>query len=235
MSGHDFSERLGALLDGELPPAVAAKLTAHLAICPDCARHLAELGALRAALAGTVPETAVSADLSARIVETLDIAATEPPRTVRFRPRIRAGSVLPFVAGLAVAAALMFAILPRHGVTGDLIAVRDAALRGTVTAVSGAPAPAPAPAVAGFRLVASRNDVIAGHRARVLIYDRRGQTVTLCIWKADGEPAHGVREARYRGMTIDYWNDGTDEFWAASAGPADGLRPFVRKVRKNRS
>jgi anti-sigma factor RsiW len=52
MSGEHPHERLNALLDGELPPAEAAALSAHLAACGDCLRTLRELAGLRADIAG---------------------------------------------------------------------------------------------------------------------------------------------------------------------------------------
>jgi anti-sigma factor RsiW len=83
------------------------------------------------------------------------------------------------------------------------------------------------PAVAGFRLAAARADIVAGHPTHVFTFMRANQTVTLCIWAANGEPAHGVRNAVYRGMAIRYWNDGKQEYWAATAGPEATLDDFV--------
>ena len=88
------------------------------------------------------------------------------------------------------------------------------------------------PAVPGYRLVGARGDVIAGHDARVFVYEQGGARITLCIWPAGVEPAHPVRQAIYRGTAIRYWNDGHDEFWAASPEPGEGLPAFVSAVRR---
>jgi anti-sigma factor RsiW len=81
--------------------------------------------------------------------------------------------------------------------------------------------------VPGFQLTASRMDEVAGHLAQVAYYTRDGQTIVLCIWPANGEPAHGVKTAEYRGMAIKYWNDGDHEYWAASLSPGADLQKFV--------
>jgi hypothetical protein len=51
VSGH-VEDRLSAFLDGELAPAERGTVQAHLADCPACSAHLAELAALDAAARG---------------------------------------------------------------------------------------------------------------------------------------------------------------------------------------
>ena len=137
------------------------------------------------------------------------------------------------LAAAAIAATVAVVVLPRQDKTVDLVAVRDATLRSAL--VAGTPLAEPAPTVAGFSLIEEHADVVAGHAARVLVYGRDGGTVTLCIWKADGEPAHGLRSIMFRGIAIRYWNDGTEEYWAASAGPAAGIRAFLDALRPDRN
>jgi len=227
MSCADFTESLNALLDGELSPQQAATLSSHLAHCPACTQTLAELAELRAGLAQLVPEADVPAELQARIEALL---ADEASRVVPFKPSARAW--LPNRAGwiaaaVAIAAALMLAFIPRHDETKDLMSVRDAALRGGPAVY----ASASYPAVEGFKLIRSRTDEVAGHLAQVADYTRGSQTITLCIWPANGEPAHGIEHADYRGMAISYWNDGRNEYWAASATPGAGLQDFVAALK----
>jgi anti-sigma factor RsiW len=229
-------EELSALLDGELPPSGVASLTEHLTTCPVCAQRLAELGALRAALAEAVPEEDVSPEFLGRITHALDHAVESAAPVLPFRRGLRPPRVRSFALGLAaaaIAAMVVFAVLPRQDKTVDLMAVRDAALRSTLG--GGAPLAGPALTVAGFRLIGAHADIIAGHPSRVMVYARQGETVTLCIWKAHGEPAHGLRMSVFRGVAIRYWNDGIDEYWAAGAGPAEGLQAFVDAVRMARS
>jgi anti-sigma factor RsiW len=218
MSCEHLHEQLNALLDGELPPAEAAALAAHLADCPDCARTLQELAELRVAIAG-LEEEEVPPGLEARI---LAMTADEPAKILPFRPRWRQLGLL--AATAALAAGLTLSLRPEDK-TPDFMAVRDAALRGGVTQL------ASGPSVPGFTLTSARNDVVAGHHAQVAVYVRGGTSFTLCIWPAGREKAHGVRNAVFRGMDITYWNDGHSEYWVASPAPAPGMADFVQAVR----
>lgn len=231
---------LSALLDGELEAAELAELTAHIAACPDCARRLAELGALSAMLADAVPEEKISPDFLARIEAALDAEAAIAPVqagaiVLPFRRRVPAlrGFILG-AAAAALAASMFFTSLKPPGNIVDLAAVRDTALRGSVRLTASA-VPADAPVIPGYRLASARGDIVAGHAARVLAYATAQQSITLCIWKANGEPAHGPREGSYRGMNIVYWNDGAEEYWAASSLPVAQIAAFGQLVRNAQS
>ena len=221
MNCDDRELQLNALLDGELPAAEMAVLTGHLAGCPECARRLAQLGGLRAALAAAVPEEEISPEFYARISRSLDRESGGLRHLVWVR---RFGLV---AVGAAMAAMVTLAVLPDRNKTGELMAVRDAILRDGAAGVIGAAAPV----VAGFRVLEARQDVVAGHLTQVVAYQQGDRSVTLCIWPAGGEPAHGVRQAEYRGTLISYWNDGRLEYWAASTGRATVLASFVAAVR----
>jgi anti-sigma factor RsiW len=227
MSCDDRFEQVSALLDGELAAAELGQLTAHLAACPACAQLLAELGALRAALAQAVPEEEISGDFLRRVETALAAEPQPAPRVLAFRRRRVIG---PFALGAAAAAiaAMLFTTLQPAKNIADLAAVRDAALRGN--AAIGVSVPA-APPPAGYSLAFARSDVVAGHAAEVLTYTRQGQPFTLCIWKANGEPPHGLRQGRYRGMNIAYWNDGREEYWVAAEQPAAAVAAFAGRVK----
>jgi anti-sigma factor RsiW len=235
MSHAKYSEQLSAMLDGELAPADMAALTVHLASCPDCARHLAELAALRAALHDEIPEEEVSPDFYEKISGLLDQQTSMPAREVKaanviaFKPgpvRRNAGWIAPVTA---IAAMLVVLLLPHHDETEDLMSVRDAALRGSVSQMVASNTAGPT--VEGFRRASARSDIVAGHPAQVFAYTRANQTVTLCVWSANGEPAHGIRNAVYKGMAISYWNDGKQEYWVATTGPATTLNDFVAAMK----
>jgi len=235
MSHAQYSEQLSAMLDGELAPADMAALTVHLAACPDCAKHLAELAALRAALHDEIPEEEVSPDFYAKISGLLDQPISKPEPDVeapnvialKLRPvRRNAGWI---AAVSAIAAMLMVLLLPHHDETKDLMSVRDAALRGSLSQMVASNMAGPT--VDGFRLADARSDIVAGHQAQVFAYMRANQTVTLCVWSANGEPAHGIRNAVYKGMAISYWNDGQQEYWVATAGPVTTLNDFVAALK----
>lgn len=229
MSHAQHAEQLSAMLDGELSPAALASLTLHIAACAACAQRLAELAALRAALQEEFPETDVTPEFYEKIARLLD-DARHPAAPLPFRPRPMRRPLAWLAGSGAIAATLVVLLMPHHDVTKDLMSVRDAALRGSISqevAVNQA-----APMIAGFRLTAARSDLVAGHPATVLDYAKKNQTITLCIWAAHGEPAHGVRTAGYKGMTISYWNDGRQEYWAATTGIPAALDDFVAALRR---
>lgn len=232
MTCDDRIEQISAMLDAELPAQELAALTAHIAGCPVCARTLAELGGLRAALAETIPEEPVSGDFAARIEQSLQKASRPPSRRdLAFPWRFAGGRTGWLVAAASIAAMVVFALWPhRHDESLDLGGVRDAALRAALTATQ--EAAVGGPALPGYRVVAARADVIAGHEAQVLVYTQGAERITLCIWPAGQEASHPVRQSAYRGMAIRYWNDGRSEYWAASVLPAEGLARFVDKIMR---
>jgi anti-sigma factor RsiW len=231
MKHESYSEQLNAMLDGELRASEIAPLARHITTCHDCAKHLTELIALRAALQQEYPVEDVSSEFYAKIAGLLDskIEQSDSPNVIPFRPRSGRRRIAWLAAGTAIAAMLAILLLPHQNATQDLTSVRDAALRGSVSqtvAVNNA-----GPVIPGFRLVASRSDIVAGHPARVLAYSKDSQTITLCIWSANGEAAHGVRHAVYKGMAISYWNDGQKEYWAATTGTNGLLENFVTAAK----
>jgi anti-sigma factor RsiW len=140
--------------------------------------------------------------------------------------------VLPWLsAGAAIAAMLAVTLFPHRDNSKDLMSVRDAALRAATGPQIAADATAPA--LPGFRLAATRTDIVAGHPAKVLHYTLANQNVTLCVWPAGSEPRHGIRTARYEGMSIDYWNDGTQEYWAITDGPPSALKKFISEYKES--
>jgi anti-sigma factor RsiW len=225
MSCEDRTLQINAFLDGALSPPEAAALTAHLTTCPSCGQMLHELAALRAAMAELDVDEVPSAELVARVHALVDAPPGKVPgKVVVLRPYRR------MAAGLAVSAALAATLLlllfPGKDVRPDLMSVRDAALRVSVSET----AETRAPAVPGFTLISARQDQVAGHLAQVAVYRRAAETITLCSWPAGREPAHGVVNAVYRGMAISYWNDGRTEYWAASNAPRPALPDFVRAL-----
>ncbi len=239
MSCDERLVQLSALLDGELRAAEVAELTTHLAVCPDCARRLAELGRLRAALADAVPEEEISAAFLARIEAALNAATPAPasaqvlPFVPRRRPDLRA-FVLGAVAAAAAAMLLFTSMKPPKNII-DLAAVHDASLRGGAIGLGKSAGPTDMPGIPGFELASAHRDIVAGHAAEVLAYTAPQGSITLCIWKANGEPAHTPREGNYRGTNIMYWNNGREEYWVAGSLPMQTIEAFGQLVRSGQS
>jgi anti-sigma factor RsiW len=231
MNHESYSEQLNAMLDGELRATDIVPLARHITACQDCAKQMSELIALRAALQQEYPAEGVSSEFYAKIAGLLDREMQQPESSnvIPFRPRQLRRRIAWLAAGTAIAAMLAIVAVPHQNATQDLMSVRDAALRGSMSstvAVNNA-----GPIIPGFLLTASRSDIVAGHAARVLAYAKDSQTITLCIWSANGEAAHGVRNAVYKGMAISYWNDGGQEYWAATTGTTGLLENFVTAAK----
>lgn len=227
MSCEDRTLELNALIDGELPPEAQAGLLGHIATCPNCAAELAGLMMLRARLARLAPIEQPAEALTKRI----DRAITSSAIARSSRWLILAG-----VGGLAMAAAIFLMLLPRHDEAPTIRAVVDAARRQAIpqaaivladTRTGGADAwfsrhhlatpPVPDLTPAGFRFLGCRTDIVAGHRASILVYGDAGQRVTLEVWPAAGEAAHKVRSGTADRHAVVYWNNGRSEFWVSGA------------------
>ncbi len=233
MNCEDWTLHINAFLDADLSAPEVASLTAHLSTCPACVQMLGELAAVRGAIAALDVDEVPSAALVARVHAIVD-GRPGKARALRPRWRPRWRPLWPWATGLAASMALAASVLlmlpPAKNVQPDLMSVRDAALRVSLAQE----AAAKVQAVPGFILVSSRQDLVAGHVAQVAVYRRGDAVITLCAWSAGREPAHGVINAHYRGMAISYWNDGREEYWAASAAPGSDLGAFVQAMHGTR-
>jgi anti-sigma factor RsiW len=229
MSCEDRALELNALIDGELPPKAEAGLLDHIPTCPSCAAELAGLMMLRARLAKLAPVEQPAEALTERIDRAITSQAAGRPRQRLILAGAGAG-------GLALAAAIFLMLLPRHDEAPTIRAVVDAALRQEIpqaaivladTRTGGADAwfsrhrlatpPVPDLTPAGFRFLGCRTDIVAGHRASILVYGDAGRLVTLEVWPAGGEAAHKVRSDVADRRAVAYWNNGRSEFWVSGA------------------
>ncbi len=92
--------------------------------------------------------------------------------------------------------------------------------------------PAPDLRGAGFRYLGCRADVVAGHRAAILVYGAAGGTISVLAWPAGGEGAHPPRAARAGGLAVLYWSDGRLEYWVTGARAAAVAR-LARDYRRS--
>ncbi len=241
----DREPALNGLIDGALTAAEARQTVAHLAACPGCAAGLAELLALRAEIAALAPEEPAPEAVRSRIAAA--IAAPIGPTHPRSAPPATWRRAA-LAGGLALAAAIALAVFATAppGEGPPLRALADATIRNELPrpqtakrSVAAAwfvrhdltPPPVPRLDQAGFDFVGFRADLVAGHRAAVLIYGRNGKRLSLFAWPAGaGEGPHPPRTARARAMTVIYWNDGRTEFWAVGTDP-DTIAAFAAAYR----
>lgn len=100
-------ERLSAYMDGELPAAEAHRMEAHLAVCEECRRELAELRRLQALLRG-LPEPRLPRSFTLPVTGSVPVPAAEArrERETQRRQRPVAARAAQWAGGVAAAAGL---------------------------------------------------------------------------------------------------------------------------------
>jgi anti-sigma factor RsiW len=236
-------------VDGELQPADAARVAAHLEHCRTCAGTQAQLLALSAHVRRDAPRYQASDALHAAV--RASIAAATPALRPERRLRATAVRSASFGAGFALAACLaLFVLLPRDLLPGDggvpdaVVAAHIRALQPghlmdvvstdqhTVKPWFDGRLPFAPPvkdfAAAGFPLAGGRLDYLAGRMAAALVYRRGQHVIDLFAWPGteppDGSPASGGRG----GYNFLRWRQGGMTFWAVSDLNAQELADFAR-------
>jgi len=209
-----------AYLDGELDPAAALAIEAHLAECAECSALIAANGSLSAALRQVPRRHAAPHGLEARIQRALDGVDDQPARE-HWRNRVRrfvvarrqwlGGAAAGIVFAGAVAAALVLALSPSDkdevldelagANTRTLIAQHPvdiessdvAKLRPWFTRRVALAPPIADLSAAGFQLVGGRAEFIDGKRVAALIYLHDTHYLSLLVWSSyDSEVEPGV-------------------------------------------
>jgi anti-sigma factor RsiW len=228
---------LHALADGELDAGNAVALEAHVASCAGCAAELADIRALKRALADARPAYAAPASLAQRIEQAIaseEAAARPAPPRRRFAVEtwVLGGSISALAASLA-----LFVLMPAGPsiesqlVDGQLRSLQAAHLVDVVTSnrhvvkpwfngrIDFAP-PVVELADQGFPLAGGRLDHLAGRAVAALVYRRHAHVINVFVWPGD---AAAMPQAEHRdGYTLIRWGQGGLVFWAVSdVDPAD--------------
>lgn len=224
-------------VDGELEPAEAARVAAHLQTCPACARVQARLLDLSARLRETPRHHAPA--LLRKAVR--DRVGRRPVRggmaAMRWRSAIGAAGVM-LAAGLA-----LFAVLPGGDAMPDwIVAAHIRALQPdhltdvvsseqhTVKPWFAGRLPFAPPvqdlSARGFPLTGGRLDYVPGNTAATLVYRRREHVIDLFIWPAGGEDRVSGAGGR-EGYNYVRWRAGDMAFWAVSDLNAKELGEFA--------
>jgi anti-sigma factor RsiW len=261
MTGETCAEMhllIQADLDGELAPAEAARVGAHLDSCAACAGVQARLlglsGRLRRELPYHAAPEALQAAVRARIAATTvpqapvgaPAHAARPSWWSRL-PRPRIGLGMPFGAGFAVAAGLALLLaLPRDGgglpdavVAGHIRALQPGHLMDVASTDQHTVKPwfdgrlDYAPPVkdlkdAGFPLAGGRLDYLAGRPVAALVYQRRQHVIDLFVWPDGGHVDRAPSTGSRSGYNSVRWSRDGMAFWAVSDLSADELADFVR-------
>ena len=241
-------------VDGELLPADAARVAAHVAACADCAEVQGQLLALTDQFrAATLYRPAPDA-LRAAVLRRLDATGEDltPGRTGSWRAGLMAilrnplRLAAPFGTGFALAAILLLVLLPpgRDDLTGAFVAGHIRALQpGHLMDVASTDQHTVKPwfdgrldyappvkdlVAAGFPLAGGRLDYVANRPVAALVYQRRQHVIDLFVQPDDGTGRPVLEAADRNGYNVLRWTNGGMAFWAVSDLRAQELAEFVR-------
>ena len=216
-------------VDGELDPAKAARVAAHLDDCPQCQALQARLLASRQRFAAS-PELRRSAPDSLRDAVRAKLPSAKKPT----RPRLadwQGGALaaclalivcLPLYAWLTrgddladwVVASHIRALQPTHLV--DVVSTDQHTVKPWFDGRLPFAPPVKDLSADGFALLGGRLDYLPGHTAATLIYRRDKHIINLFVWPRataiDARPKSGARE----GYNFVQWRADGMQFWAVS-------------------
>jgi anti-sigma factor RsiW len=241
-------------VDGELSPADAAGVAAHLQQCPGCAAIQAQLIALTARLRQELTShpapDALRAAVQARIKALAPASANDNrPAWWQRVPGSRFGSTAPFGAGFALAAclALLFLLprtseLPEAVVSDHIRALQPGHLMDVVSTDQHTVKPwfdgrlDFAPPVKdfkaqGFPLAGGRLDYLDGRKVAALVYQRGQHLIDLYVWPDGSHLDHGPTSGSRNGYNFLRWSQDGMAFWAVSDLESDQLASFVSLIR----
>lgn len=243
----EFRLLIQADMDGELAPAEAARLVAHLQHCTACTGVQAQLMALSDRVRREVPAHAASAALRAAVTRRLAAAAPARPQARR-RPVWLGAS---FGAGFALAASAALLLLPLGGaqLPDELVASHIRALQPghlmdvistdqhTVKPWFDGRLPFAPPvkdlAAAGFPLAGGRLDYLAGQTAAAMIYRRGQHVIDLYAFAGTDLPAGLAPTGSRDGYNFIRWQQDGMSFWAVSDLNAEEMAEFVGIWRRS--
>lgn len=258
MSGDACDEMhllIQADVDGELGPAEAARVRAHLDRCADCEAVQQGLLSLSERVRRDVAYRPAPEALIAAVRSRVAAAAVSPemaPVTTP-APRRRPGWIAPFGGGFALAACLALAVvlpggggrgLPDAVVAGHIRALQPGHLMDVVSTDQHTVKPwfdgrlDFAPPVkdlkgGGFPLVGGRLDYVAGRPVAALVYQRRQHVIDLFVWPDGGHVGRGPADSRRDGYNVLRWSWDGMAFWAVSDLSPQELADFVRLWQAN--
>lgn len=234
-------------LDDELDTATARDLARHVSACSECQELTSQLRALKTALA--IPRYPAPQPLREALLREASRRAPGTP-THRFPLRPRSFVPAAFLAGAAVAAGFVLAVLPRS--TPEK--VRIAAEVTTATERSLEPghlfdtrvtmpeelaqwfrarigfAP-PLRVPQGFVLAGARLDYLHERPVAVLAYHHSDDLIELYAWPEQHVPTP-PESLNAQGFTLSYWRADGVEFWAVGRS-AEVLKEFVTGWRQS--
>jgi len=226
--------------DGELDAAQAAALAAHRAECSICRATSESLERVRHALREQATYHRAPSALRARLV-----ARAGPLRPASIWVSGWRRGAVSFVAGGAIAAAVMLAVVPRgtpgladQVLAGHLRALEPGHLEDVPSTdqhtvkpwfdgkLDFAP-PVKNLGAVGFPLLGGRLDYLGGRRVAAIVYGRAKHVIDLYAWPESG-PDRAPADMARQGYNIVHWRTNGMALWAVSDVEQGELDAFAR-------
>lgn len=245
-------------LDGELDLSRTIEMETHLQVCAECARELATLQAMRAALQRNSLAYAAPQALRERIQSSLRASAPSPASApVEAPERASSWNAFQFLrwagafAVLVLCAVVAWQLLP--GFRGpaneqqlaaevltshvrsleanhlmDVVSTDQHTVKPWFDGKLDFSPPVEDLASDGFPLVGGRLDYLEGRQVAALVYQRRKHFINVFVWPVAAGSGSTQILAPQQGYNMTRWSRGGFQFWAVSDVSAVDLAEFVR-------
>jgi len=230
MNCQDVESRMTPLVDGELTPADATEVNAHLECCPPCRDAARQEAMGRAILRGCADRLAATApaSLRAQIRRNLPMSSRRSP----WRWAVAAAATLvTAVAGLAVAGLIRpVPVFAAQATLDHLKCIRfgpqsassdPRAIEASWKSWQGWDLKVPAGKAAGLRLLGYRRCVLTEGKLAHLLYERNGSIVSLFV--LPGGPEADGAELEMFGQDAVLWTSHGRTYALVGRGPRGAL------------
>jgi anti-sigma factor RsiW len=249
MKCEEARELLDALHDDELVPQTRAIVLEHSQACPDCARALKELEALRSAIA-KAERFVAPPDLRARIVKAVN---DRNARVTSWRWRTASALAASYAAVVILAGSIAYEVTStrlqydfavQEAVAAHVRSLLDERAPGVTSNDQHTVRPWFAgkldfsPGVAnleaeGFPLLGARVDYVVNRYLAALEYGRRNHKITVFVAPSDGERFAAPRRASRNGYNVVEWTSGDFNYRAVSDLDDQELQKFAALMRQS--
>ena len=256
MTHRELELQLDAYVDGELAPAEARELEAHLKECGECARLHEARVALSAAIRGQVPAFRAPDALRSRVRAAVRAAAGAAGAplsrwvvTPVARRWLAVAASLAVVAvgswrlalGRAGAEALAGQVLASHvrslmpGHLADVVSSDQHTVKPWFNGKLDFSPPVYDFAGRGFPLLGGRLDYLGGRPVAALVYGRRQHLINVFLWPAAGGGSVGAATTTRQGYHLLHWATPDNAYWVVSDLGLPELRDFAGLLQRGDS
>ena len=257
MTCDEIVEMIDPFIDGELEPAAAQTVAAHVTSCAACAHQIGEARAMSRAIRDELPSLAAPGALRSRIVDAIRAPESGSPMSSAARHAwgqfwLAAAALYVVVggAGWLLGVGHGRSVAADGGVSGLRDAVVASHLRSlqanhlldvpssdrhTVKPwfdgkVDFSP-PVTDLVAQGFPLIGGRLDYVGGHPVAALVYGRARHVINLFLWPTTTNETVDAPATTVRGYHVQHWVRDGMTYWAVSDVAEPDLQTFASLVQ----